>query len=122
MAKMKDTEIRAKAMAIALEALKDGTFYEKAEAAGKQALAYPTEMDINGDGEPTEVWVRFGISVPHWKPYNSRGEIHEAYNPFEEEEAWQFELKGRKARPEKAKANKEKIIAKQKRLKEKAES
>jgi hypothetical protein len=119
MAKMKDTEVREMAMALATEALKNGTFTEKVEPAGKQTVAFPCEIDIEGNGEPKEVWVKFVMSVPHWKRYNSRGTIHEAYNPFEDENEWQFELNQRRERVEKAKANKEKKIAKQNALKAK---
>ena len=121
MAKMKDTEVRELAMSMANEALKNGTFLEKVEPAGKQTVAYPCEIDIERNGNLQEVWVKFSMSVPHWKPYNAKGIMKDPYNPFEEEEAWQFELNQRKAKAEEAKAKKEKKIAKTEKAKAKAE-
>lgn len=121
MAKMRDMDVRAKAVEIAMNAIKDGTFMEKAEPAGQKTLAYPVEMDIESNGETTEVWVTVELVCKAWKPYNSKGTIYPPYNPFEVEAEWQDTLAGREKRAKEVAEKKAKKIAKQNAAKVKGE-
>lgn len=120
MAKMRDMDVRAKSVEIAMEAVKNGTFMDKAEPAGQNTLAYPVELDIKGNGETTEVWVTLNATCKMWKEYNARGVMHPPYNPFEVEEEWQATLGDRKKRAEEVAEKKAKKIAKQQKAREKA--
>lgn len=121
MAKMKEKEVQALAVELTIKALRDGTFWDKAEEVGKNQYAYPNEIDIEGNGDLVEVWTTLDFTCKKWKEYNARGVMHEAYNPFEVQAAYLADLEAKKVKAEKAKANKEKKIAKQKAAREKAE-
>jgi len=121
MAKMREMDIRAKAVELTIEALKNGTFMEKAEPAGQNCYAYPNEFDINGTGEMTEVWTTIDCTCKMWRPYNARGVMHEAYDPFEVQREWEETLAERKRKADEVAEKKAKKIAKQNKAKEKAE-
>ena len=118
---MRDMDVRAKAVEIAMKAIEDGTFMEKAEKAGQKTLAYPVELDIEDNGNTTEVWVTAEFVCKAWKPYNARGVMHDAYNPFEDEAEWQDTLAQREKRAKEVADKKAKKIAKQNKAKAKGE-
>lgn len=122
MPKMKEKDVRAESVRIAIEALKDGTFMEKAEPAGQNCYAYPVELDIDGNGTPTEIWVTADFTCKMWRQYNAKGELHEPYNPFEVEAEWQDVLAERKRKADEAAEKKAQRVEKQKALKAKAEA
>jgi hypothetical protein len=87
--KMRDMDVRATAVEAVMNALRDGTFMDKAENAGAKTLAYPVELDINGDGSTQEVWVTIEPVCKSWKPYkvNSQSKGVETYPPYDPFEA-----------------------------------
>ena len=111
MAKMRDMDVRAYAVKVAAEKLFGGAS-EGVEPAGKNTVAVPIMVDINGDGEPVEVWVTAQLTVKQWKPYTARGVEHSPYDPFEAEADWQRELAIREQKAADRKAAKEKKVAK----------
>ena len=110
---MRDMDVRATAVKEAFARLINADA-QGLENAGQNTVAVPIMIDIDGNGEPVEVWVTAQLTVKQWKPYNSKGIMREAYDPFTAEAAWQAELAVRAAKAEQAKANKEKRIAKAK--------
>lgn len=114
-------DVQSKAVEITTNALKDGTFFEKAENAGRNCFAYPCEIDIEGNGETTEVWVTIDLTCKKWKPYNSKGTIYPPYNPFDVENEWQSTLAERERKAKEIAEKKAKKIAKQKNAKVKGE-
>ena len=91
MAKMRDMDVRAYAVKEAA-ARYFGHLAGEIEFAGQNTVAMPIMVDVNGDGNPVEVWVTAQLTVKQWKPYNVRGVAHSPYDPFEAEAEWQREL------------------------------
>jgi hypothetical protein len=122
MAKMRDMDVRAVAVEKALEALKDGSFMNKAEQAGAKTYAYPVEIDIDGNGELTEVWVTNEMVCKSWKPYKTKYGEKPAYNPFEVQREYEADLEAKRIEAEaKAKAKADKLKAKGKAVPQTAE-
>jgi len=115
MAKMRDMDVRAYAVKEAAVRY-FGHLEGEIEFAGQNTVAMPIMVDVNGDGNPVEVWVTAQLTVKQWKPYNARGVEHSPYDPFEAEAEWQRELA---VRAQKA-ADREAAKAKKAAKKEKA--
>ena len=111
--KMRDMDVRERAIAIATEALQNGTFMEKAEPAGAKTHAYPCEIDINGDGIMQEVWVTAELVCKSWKPYKTRYGEKKAFDPYEVQAEYEREQEAKRIEAEaKAKAKADKLKAK----------
>lgn len=121
MPKLRDMDVRAVAMQTALdsfnEAINDTTFKTSLENAGQNAFAFKTEVDIEGKGELTEVWVEFKATVKTWKPHSVKGTEHPAYCPFTVEQEWQDTLQDRERKAKERADKKAKQIAKSQKAK-----
>lgn len=112
MEKMRDMDVRAKAIEIANNALKDGTFMEKAEPCGAKTFAYPCEIVIDGN-EPTEVWVTAELVCKSWKPYKTRYGTKSPFDPYEVQAEYERDQEAKRIEAEaKAKAKADKLAAK----------
>ena len=122
--KLRDMDVREKAVEIAINALIENKFFKKAEQIGNKAWAYPTEIDIEGTGETTEVWVVLDLTCKNWKPRNVKGIMTTPFDPFEVIREWELDkekkaLKAKEVAEKKAKKIKKDELARQ-RAKEKA--
>ena len=89
MPKLRDMDVRAKAVEIATNALMENTFFTLAEKIGDKMWSYPTQIDIEGNGEKTEVWVVLDLTCKTWKERNVKGIMTPAFDPFEVAQEWQ---------------------------------
>ena len=108
MAKMRQMDVKEQAKAKTFEALQNGSFFEKAEKIGAYEFAYPTEFDINGDGQMTEVWTTVELTAKNWYATSKST----AFDPFEKADEYAQTLADRQARADEIARKKAEKLAK----------